>query len=291
VKLLVTGKHGQIARSLAERAGNHPELAIRFAGRPEVDLTVPGSLADAVEANRPDVVINAAAYTDVDKAESEAELARRVNADAAGEAAAAAASVGAAIIQISTDYVFDGRSDRPYREDDPVNPINVYGASKAAGEEQVRSANPRHLILRTSWVVSPFGRNFVKTMVRAARSRDQLSVVNDQRGRPTSALDLADAILCIAGAWDGEGGTYHLAGGGDASWFELATAVMEECRRRGAPAAEVRPIASADWPTAAKRPPNSVLDCSKVADELGIRLPAWRQSVDSIVQRVVGGDD
>lgn len=286
MKLLVTGRHGQLASSLAERSREHPELEVDFVGRPEVDLCVPGSLAAAIEARRPDVVINAAAYTEVDKAEGERELARRINADAAGEAAAAAGAVGAAIVQVSTDYVFDGQLDRPYREDDPVGPINVYGATKAAGEDKVRSANPRHLILRTSWVVSPFGRNFVRTMIEAARTRDRLTVVDDQRGRPTSALDLADAILSLAEGGGDRSGTYHLAAAGEASWFDLANAVMDECRSLGAPAAAVEPIRTADWPTAAVRPANSVLDCSRIADELGIRLPDWKGSVRQIVRRI-----
>jgi dTDP-4-dehydrorhamnose reductase len=266
-------------------------MRIEFAARPEVDLTVAGSIAAAVEASRPDVLINAAAYTDVERAEQEPELAHRINADAAGEAAAACATVGAAVIQLSTDYVFDGRLERPYREEDPIAPLNIYGASKAAGEEQVRSANARHLILRTSWVVSPFGRNFVKTMVEAARTRDRLTVVNDQRGNPTSAVDLADAILSVIETWNGDGGTYHLAAAGEASWFELATTVMDECRRLGAPVAEVEPIGSADWPTSAARPANSVLDCTRIAEELGIRIPDWRTSVAAIVERIVANAD
>lgn len=286
MKLLVTGRQGQIARSIAERAAYHPTLDIRFAARPEVDLAAPGSLARAIVAAHPDVLVNAAAYTDVEKAEQEAELAHRINADAAGEAAAAAASVGAAVIQLSTDYVFDGQVDHPYREADAVSPINVYGASKAAGEEQVRAANPRHLILRTSWIVSPFGRNFVRTMVEAARARDRLTVVDDQRGKPTSALDLADSILSIA-AGAPFGATYHLASEGEATWFDLARATMDECRAIGAPAAEVQPIRTADWPTAAARPVNSVLDCAFIAGALGVRLPDWRSSIPLLVQRIV----
>jgi dTDP-4-dehydrorhamnose reductase len=287
VKLLVTGRCGQLARSIEERSADYPELEVHFTSRPEFDLAVPDSIAGAIEAGRPDVVINAAAYTNVDKAEQEPELAHRINADAAAEAAEASASVGATIVQLSTDYVFDGRLDRPYREDDPVHPLNVYGASKAAGEDRVRAANPRHLILRTSWVVSPFGRNFVKTMVEAARTRDRLTVVDDQRGKPTSALDLADAILTISGSFD-HYGTYHLAAADEASWFDLACAVMERCRELGAPAAAVEPVPSSDWPTAAVRPANSVLDCSRI-EQLGIRLPQWQSSVRQIVDRLAAG--
>jgi len=289
MRLLVTGAHGQVARSLKERSAGR-DVTMMFASRPQVDLGEPGAIAAAIREAAPDLVINAAAYTNVDLAETERALAFRTNATAAGEAAAAAAEVGAAIIQLSTDYVFEGNVDRPWREDDPVNPVNAYGASKAAGEEMVRAANPRHTIVRTSWVVSPFGRNFVKTMVEAARSRDLLRVVDDQRGRPTSALDLAAALFTIADAVVGGrrdvGRTYHVAGSGEASWFDLAREVMGECTRLGLPAARVEPVSSAEWPTPAVRPLNSVLDCGRAETDLGIRLPDWRNSVRDIVGRL-----
>jgi dTDP-4-dehydrorhamnose reductase len=165
--------------------------------------------------------------------------------------------------------------------------LSVYGASKLAGEEAVRAANPDHLILRTAWVYSPFGRNFVRTMVAAARDRDSLNVVDDQHGSPTSALDLADAILAIAANWPLDSGRiYHIAGSGSASWFELASEVMANCHRLGLPAAEVRPIGTADWPTRAARPRNAVLDSDAINRDLGIRLPDWRQSVAGIVERL-----
>jgi dTDP-4-dehydrorhamnose reductase len=240
-----------------------------------------------IRAVSPDLVINAAAYTAVDQAEDEPERAFRINAEAAGEAAAAARKVNAAIIQLSTDYVFDGRADAPYNESAPTNPLSVYGASKLVGEEAVRAANPHHLILRTAWVYSPFGRNFVRTMIAAARDRDSLNVVDDQHGSPTSALDLADAILAIAADWSLDSGhTYHLAGSGSASWFEMASEVMANCHRLGLPAADVKPIATADWPTRAVRPPYAVLDCAEIAGDLGIRLPDWRQSVATTVERL-----
>jgi dTDP-4-dehydrorhamnose reductase len=293
VKVLVTGRDGQLARALGERAGGSRH-EIAFTARPDVDLATAGSVARAIETARPGVVVNAAAFTEVDRAEDEPELAMRVNGEAAGEAAAAAASVGAAIIQLSTDYVFDGTKPQPYVEDDPTNPLNVYGATKLAGEEAVRSANPRHLIVRTSWVISPFGHNFVKSIVAAAATRDVLTVVDDQHGRPTSALDLADALVRVLDRWDagdeaGLGSTYHLAGGGEASWFELAQATMDECRRLGAPAARVSPIATAQWPTRAARPRNSVLDCSKFERDFGFTLPHWRDSLPAIVERVLAG--
>ena len=291
MKLLVTGRAGQLARSLAQRAVDHADVELRFAARPEVDLAKPGSLAAAIGSERPDVVVNAAAYTAVDEAENEPRLAQRINADAAGEAAAAAAEVGAAIIQISTDYVFDGNRDRPYREDDRVQPLGVYGRTKLTGEEQVRAANPRHAILRTAWLYSPFGRNFVQSMMTAARSRPVLTVVDDQRGSPTSALDLADAVLVLAGRWSSGGrpaggATYHVAGSGVTSWCGLADAVMVECRTLGLPAAEVRPIATEDWPTRAERPRYSALDSGSFAAQIGVVLPDWRVSVRSVVRQL-----
>jgi len=287
VRILLTGREGQVARSLLERAERRPELELVPAGRPEVDLAQRGSVARVIRALSPDIVINAAAYTAVDQAEDEPDLALRLNAEAAGEAALAAREVGAAIIQLSTDYVFDGQASEPYAEDAATNPLSAYGRSKLAGEAAVRAANPDHMIVRTAWVFSPFGRNFVRTMVTAARERDMLNVVDDQHGCPTGALDLADAILAIAERWPlGSGQTYHLAGAGSASWFEVATEIMANCRRLGLPAAQVRPIRAADWPTKADRPPFAVLDCSRIERELGIRLPDWRQSLALAIERL-----
>ena len=286
MKILVTGREGQLARGLAENAAAHPELDLVFTSRAEADLSSSGSVAAAIAAVRPDLVVNAAAYTAVDKAEEEPALAFRINAEGAGEAAAAAREVGAAIIQVSTDYVFDGEADEPYDEGAPTNPLSVYGRSKLAGEEAVRAANPHHLILRTAWVYSPFGRNFVKTMVTAARGRDVLTVVGDQYGSPTSAPDLAQAILEIAWRRDALGRTYHLAGGGKASWFDLASEVMVHCRRLGVPAAEVQPILTADWPTAAIRPRNSALDSSHFTHDFGFALADWRESIGATVERL-----
>jgi dTDP-4-dehydrorhamnose reductase len=287
MRVLLTGRDGQVARSLLEKAESLPDMELIPAGRPEVDLADPGSVARVIRAVSPDLVINAAAYTAVDQAEDEPELAFRINAEAAGEAAAAARAVNAAILQLSTDYVFDGQARVPYKEDAATNPLSVYGASKLAGEEAVRAANPDHLILRTAWVYSPFGRNFVRTMVAAARDRDSLNVVDDQHGSPTSALDLADAILAIAANWPLDSGRiYHIAGSGSASWFGLASETMAYCRRLGLPAADVKPIATANWPTKAARPPYAVLDCAAIERDLGIRLPDWRQSVAATVERL-----
>lgn len=287
MKILVTGREGQLARSLAELGGADVELA----GRPQLDLAIAGSARAAILAACPALVINAAAYTAVDLAENEEELARRINCDGAGEVASAAREIGAPVIHVSTDYVFDGRAREPYAESAATNPINAYGRTKLAGEDAVRAANPDHLILRTSWLVSPFGRNFVGTMVKAARERDSLSVVADQFGSPTSALDLADAILAIAralagGQRTGLGQTYHLAGAGAASWFDVAVAVQQELARLGARSATVDPIATVDWPTPAARPAYSVLDSGKFAHDFGHPMPDWRISLAPIVARL-----
>ena len=291
MKVLVTGSQGQLVRSLIEQAAGRPGIELVSVGRPELDLEMSGSAARAIAAHRPDAVVNAAAYTAVDQAEDEPERAFRVNADAAGEVAAAARAIAAPIIQISTDYVFSGEGEDALSEDSPTGPAGAYGRSKLAGEEQVRAANPDHLIVRTAWVYSPFGRNFVKSIVAAAGDRDSLRVVDDQRGSPTSALDLAGAILDVLDRWSGGGrsglgGTYHVAGTGETSWFGLAEEVMRRCAALGLPAAHVVPIRTADWPTRARRPRNSVLDCARFERDFGLRLPEWKQSVGEVVARI-----
>jgi dTDP-4-dehydrorhamnose reductase len=291
MRILVTGTHGQLVRSMIEKSSGWPEIEVVAVGRPEADLEVPGSVARAIQAHRPDAVVNAAAYTAVDHAEDEPGLAFRINADAAGEAAAAARAVGAPIIQLSTDYVFDGEGEGAYTEDAPTAPLGAYGQSKLAGEEQVRSANPDHLTVRTAWVYSPFGRNFVTSIIKGAMERDSLTVVDDQRGSPTSALDLADAIFRVLDQWrrssrTGLGETYHVAGAGETSWCGFAAEIMRRCEVLGLPFATVVPITTAEWPTRARRPRNSVLDSSKFARDFGIRLPEWRQSLAEVVARL-----
>jgi dTDP-4-dehydrorhamnose reductase len=284
MKLLVTGTDGQLARSLVERARLRSEVDLIAIGRPQLDLEVPGRAANTIAEAAPDIVINAAAYTAVDLAEDEPDRAFRINADAAGEVAAAAARAGAAVIQLSTDYVFDGGGSGPYREDAPVSPLGVYGRSKLAGEEQVRAANPRHAIVRTAWVFSPFGRNFVKSIMAAAGVRDRLTVVDDQRGSPTSALDLADGLLTMIGHGGGWGETYHLAGRGEASWCEFAREIMVQCAANGLPHVPVDPIRTEDWPTRAVRPRNSVLDSSKFEQTFGFVMPDWRAATHEVIE-------
>lgn len=292
MKILVTGRSGQLARSLAERSMGYPALSVTFASRPELDLQNSTGIGRAIAAAAPEIIVNAAAFTAVDQAEKDVAIADRVNARAPGEIAEAAAIVGARLIHVSTDYVFDGRSPAPYREEDPVAPINVYGRTKAAGEAAVRAALPEHVIVRTSWVYSPFGRNFVKTMLALAETRDRLTVVDDQVGCPTSALDIADAILGIAGACAkgearGFGATYHFAGSGSASWAEFARHLLQVSGQEGGPTAEVIGIPSEQWPTAAERPRNSRLDSSQFEAVFGYAAPHWKVSSALVVRRLV----
>lgn len=288
MKLLIIGIGGQVARSLVERAGARPDLAVTSVGRPDVDLEIAGSAERAILSQSPDVIINAAAYTAVDQAEEEAERAFRINAEAAGEIAFAAARNGAAVIHLSTDYVFDGRASAPYAEDAPTNPLNVYGRSKLAGEERVRTANPNHLIVRTSWIYSPFGRNFVKTMLRLAEDKDEIAIVADQMGTPTSALAIADATLdAVERVREGANGTFHYAGRGVCSWADVAEEIFIASRARGGPVASVRRISTADYPTPAKRPAYSALDSSRFEAEFGVSARDWRTGVGEVVDRII----
>lgn len=295
MRIVVTGKEGQVVRSLAERGASAGHDIVRL-GRPELELA---NGADAIVATiaaaRPEVIVSAAAYTAVDKAESERELAFAVNHEGAAAVAAAAHRLGVPLIHLSTDYVFDGAKGEAYVETDPTGPTGVYGASKLAGEQAVLAAHDDVAILRTAWVYSPFGTNFVKTMLRLAEDRDEISVVGDQRGNPTSALDIADGIIAIAanlvaGHDPGQRGIFHLAGSGDASWAEFAEAIFAASAANGGPSARIRPIGTADYPTPAKRPANSRLAGDKLALAHGVRLPDWRRSTANIVARLVRVD-
>jgi dTDP-4-dehydrorhamnose reductase len=287
MRVLVTGTQGQLTQSLVEKAAAHQNVEIVAMGRPNLDLELPGSADRAIVETSPDVVINAAAYTAVDAAEDDCERAFRVNADAAGEVAAAAARIDASVIQISTDYVFDGGAGQPYTEVAGTDPINVYGRSKLEGERQVRSANPRHAIVRTSWVYSPFGRNFVRTMMNAAEVRDTLTVVEDQYGSPSSALDLADGLLRMLEAGGSESAEiYHLAGSGSTSWCGFAREVMRVRGERRLRMAQVNGISSDQWPTRAERPRNSVLNSAKFLADFGYQMPEWRSSLAEVIGRL-----
>jgi dTDP-4-dehydrorhamnose reductase len=292
LRILVTGTEGQIARALAERGPEHG-VNVRLIGRPELDLTIPGTISKSLEAGGGDVVVNAAAYTAVDQAEAEPQLAHAVNETGAELVAEAAARGFLPIVHLSTDYVFDGTADNPYREDDPTRPLGIYGQSKLAGEHAVTRANPNSVILRTAWVYSPFGKNFVKTMLHLALNRDEVAVVADQRGSPTSALDIADTVIgvcrqLVSRPHDAQlRGVFHMAGTGETTWADLAEFVFDQSRQFGGPTAIVRRITTAEYPVPAKRPMNSRLDSSKLATHYDIRLPSWRPSVRVCVQRLL----
>jgi dTDP-4-dehydrorhamnose reductase len=264
---------------------------VQAVGRPELDLERPGSAAALIRELRPDVVVNAAAYTGVDRAEQDAARAFQINANGAGEVSAAAWEIGAKVVQISTDYVFSGVAERAWQPGDPTHPQNIYGASKLAGERQVRAANPNHLILRTSWVFSPFGRNFVSTMLRLAGEREEVTVVDDQFGRPTSAHDLAAAILAVSSRWQAElvglGSTMHFAGAGRCNWAAFAQAVFDVSREAGGPTARVVPIATNKLATPARRPAYSVLDCSTFRNTFELPTPAWSQALPATITRLL----
>jgi dTDP-4-dehydrorhamnose reductase len=295
MRILVAGAHGQLARALLEEAQARAGVSVTALGRPDLDVARPGSIARAIAQVAPDVVINAAAYTAVDKAESEAAAAFAVNRDGAGALAAAAAAHGAPIVHISTDYVFDGSKPGAYVEDDPTGPTGVYGRSKLEGEAGVAAANPAHVILRTAWLYSPWGSNFLLTMLRLARERGELRVVADQRGNPTYAPHLAAAVLSVAVhvAQERPGrpyaGVYHAAGGGSATWHDFACTIVSGAARLGVPQVPVRAIGTADYPTPARRPTNSTLDCSKLARVFGQRLPPWQDGVAACIRHIAQG--
>jgi dTDP-4-dehydrorhamnose reductase len=279
MRALVFGKTGQVARELQRLL---PEA--RFLSRDEADLADPAACAALVSASTADVVINAAAWTAVDKAETEEAAATVVNGAAPAAMARAAADRGLPFLHISTDYVFDGQGTQPFAPDHPTAPLNAYGRSKLAGELGVRAAGGTHLILRTSWVVSAHGANFVKTMLRLGRERDSLNVVADQIGGPTPAAAIADALVRAAGALrDGAtGGTHHFAGAPDTSWADLARAIMAEAGLK----CRIDDIPTAAYPTPARRPLNSRLDCTAFEAAFGIPRPDWRQGLSDILKEL-----
>ncbi len=294
MRVLVIGRTGQLARALAHVANGQAELA--FLGRDALDLAAPERIGDAIAAHAPRVVINAAAYTAVDQAEVARDAAFQVNATAVGAIARAAAAGGAALIHVSTDYVFDGHGAGEYRETDPTAPVNAYGASKLAGERAALASNPRSVILRTSWVYAPWGRNFLSTMLRLADTGKRLRIVDDQRGKPTSALDLADACLAIAPALaaapegDPVWGLYHYAGAGVCSWAEFAAEIFRAANRRlGTPCPGIERIGAADYPTPAARPANSALDCRKFETAFGMSTMPWPIALDRVLEVIASG--
>ncbi|MBB4093068.1 dTDP-4-dehydrorhamnose reductase [Ochrobactrum pecoris] len=292
MKILVTGREGQVVQSLLEKAVQRPDLEVIALGRPELDLGKPDTVRSAIETIKPDLVVSAAAYTAVDLAEDEQELAFAVNAIGAEAVAEAAKTCGIPIIHLSTDYVFAGDADEPYAETDVTGPRSIYGSSKLEGERLVTQANPKHIILRTAWVYSPFGKNFVKTMLKLAETRDALSVVSDQWGNPTSALDIADAIIRVADHLAATPdfsayGVYHLVGTGDTNWSGFARAIFSESVTLGGSTATVTDITTADYPTKAVRPVNSRLSTAKFQWVFNWSAPHWQSSLRDVVARLI----
>ncbi len=291
--VLVTGCGGQLG---SELMGLRWPGAFRVTGttRSELDITDPQQVSAAFDAGGYDLVVNAAAYTAVDRAEAEQDLAFAVNQRGAANIVQACARHEAALIQISTDYVFDGTKPAPYVESDPITALGVYGKSKAAGEAEVRGALRRHLVLRTAWVFGAQGNNFVKTMIKLLEERDELRVVADQQGSPTAARDLASAIIALADRIAGSRmrgadmpwGTYHCTNSGDATWYDIAREIAALAPPRPGRRTRVDPITTAEYPTAAQRPANSRLDCRKIEQSFGIRLRHWRQALEAVVQEI-----
>jgi dTDP-4-dehydrorhamnose reductase len=292
MRVVVTGRQGQVVCSLAERATG-TDIEIVPLGRPELDLAGPsGEIVAAITGANPDIVVSAAAYTHVDKAETNRELAFSVNQEGAWAVARAARAADVPLIHLSTDYVFDGGKPAPYVEDDPTGPMGVYGASKLAGEQAVLAEHSDSVVLRTAWVYSPFGTNFVRTMLRLAGDRDAIAVVADQLGNPSSALDIADGIIAVArnlatSSDTNRRGIFHMAGAGEATWAEFAERIFAASKARGGPTANVRHIATADYPTVARRPANSRLDCGKLVRVHGVQLPDWRKSVEWVIGKLL----
>ncbi|MEM1380215.1 MAG: dTDP-4-dehydrorhamnose reductase [Pseudomonadota bacterium] len=292
LKILVAGSTGQVAQSLVEAASLRENIALSAMGRPTLDITQAGSITSALDAIQPDLIINAAAYTAVDKAETERKAAYLVNETGPRLLAEAAREASIPLVHLSTDYVFNGQGKEPYKESDPVDPLGIYGSSKFAGEEAVRTTHTHHLILRTAWVYGVYGGNFLKTMLRVAENRDELGVVADQRGAPTSSHDIAEALLDLASAVTGNDptqawGTYHMTAQGDAVWADFAEAIFSASVRRDGPSAQVNRITTDNYPTPAARPAYSVLDCSALEQTFGIALPHWEASVASVVSRIL----
>lgn len=295
-RMVIVGKNGQVATALRQLGGADDRVDIISIGRPEFDLEHSDDIARKIAKLRPDLVINTAAYTKVDDAESETDLNTLINATAAGEIAHGAMMAKAPIIHFSTDYVFDGTSTQPYLETDPVDPINAYGAAKLAGEHLVAKANPHHIILRTSWVYSATGSNFVRTMLRLAREREQLDIVSDQWGKPTSAAFLANACQTIWQRLDEpppfrNWGIYHVAGNDICNWAQFAEQIFATSGAQGGPAARVNSIPGAQFKTMARRPAYSVLDTQKFVTTFDLAPPRLNEILTKTVSDILAQPD
>jgi len=293
--LLLLGGAGQVGTEIRTLMPLK-NIEIVAPNRDQLDLCDASALASAVTREPWSAIINAAAYTDVDLAETEEAAAFAVNAEAPAVLAAETGRRGIPLIHISTDYVFDGRKGAPYVEEDKTGPLNAYGRSKLAGEHGVQSGNPRHIILRSSWVYSPYRKNFVRTILRLAAERDQLTIVADQRGCPTAAADIAKACLevaqrCILDPERASYGIYHFAGAGEATWFDFARAIVEMATGRSGKTPQIVAIRTADYPTPAVRPADTRLDCAKIMRAYGIRPRPWRQALEETIIRLQAQKD
>ena len=281
LKILISGQHGQVSQALQQCLGARHDLIVP--GRGLLDLTHPDAIRQQVRSLRPQLIINAAAHTAVDQAQSEPELAFAINASAPGVFAEEARELGIPLIHYSTDYVFDGSKPAPYTEDDEPHPLSVYGQSKLAGERAIGAAGGEHLILRTSWVYSNTGKNFLLTMQRLLQEKPHLRVVADQIGAPTWAGTIAASTAALIERWQagtpGEWGTYHLTAGGETSWFGFAQAIGEHLLAQGKACATLEAIPSSAYPTPAPRPLNSRLDCTRLERDWGVRQPEWRSAL------------
>jgi dTDP-4-dehydrorhamnose reductase len=289
--VLLFGPTGQVGLEIQNRAAA-AGIAVVALDRGSVDLTRPADVERAIAEVAPQVVVNAAAYTEVDKAEGDAEAAFAVNRDAPAAMARACAAAGIPLVHISTDYVFDGSKAGAYVESDPVAPLGVYGTSKEAGEAAVRAALDAHVILRTAWVFSAHRKNFVKTMLRLGAEREELGIVDDQRGGPTAARDIADAVLAIVAriaAGEGHWGTFHFAGQPSVTWREFAEAIFERAEPFLGRRPRIKPITTADYPLPARRPANSCLDCRRITAEWGVAQPDWRPALDVVLAELAQG--
>ncbi|GAB0056207.1 dTDP-4-dehydrorhamnose reductase [Candidatus Magnetaquicoccaceae bacterium FCR-1] len=291
MKLLITGAQGQVGQEIVALAAQRNLHPIPL-GRNDLDITDPQAVRAALEAHRPDLAINAAAYTAVDLAESQPDAAFAVNRDGARHLASACAAMRLPLIHLSTDYIFDGRQSTPYRETDPPAPLGLYGVSKWEGEEAIRALLPHHLIIRVSWVFGLHGKNFVKTILRLARERESLAVVDDQTGGPTAADDIARMLLEVAGNALQPGfsdwGTYHYQGAPAVTWHAFARFIVATAGERiTLPVREIRPIPTEEFPTPAQRPANSRLDCQRIHDRLGIAMPDWRLAARTLIPRLL----
>jgi dTDP-4-dehydrorhamnose reductase len=291
-RVFIAGDRGQVARALSRLYAARGD-SLLSAGRATADIADADAVHSAIRSFRPDLVINAAAYTAVDKAEDDEQQAYKINRDGARHVAAAARAIAVPLIHISTDYVFDGAKPAPYSETDLTSPIGVYGSSKLAGEDAVAAETADFVILRTSWIYSADGSNFVKTILRLAGERDEVDVVDDQWGVPTFAADLAAAIAAIGDALLSAKdrpalcGVYHATATGETTWCRFARAIMELSAAKGGPSCAVHPIATSQYPTRARRPANSRLDGAKLAHIFGLRLPAWQTALERCLDQLI----